>query len=260
MKPIADAIQEVRQVLRLTGIFGCIIDSIVVFLFSMLVFVLIALPWYYSFVPLLVYAPIHTYRNLKTRGLAYAEGTTPELNEQLRTVADNIEKENSVVDELNAEVLHKMKKMQTSSFLSFGRMTRELIFISILSFAIIASSAFNVKFLDFHQTIDDLKKIKPFQEYDLGEEIFYTENETLDDILGNASLGKLGTDQLNLQINPVMSDIDISKVKPPEKREFSQGNTPREISAQTDVAFQETIPKGYQKIVQSYFREISKST
>jgi hypothetical protein len=80
-----------------------------------------------------------------------------------------------------------------------------------------------------------------------------------EDIYGNKSIEEIGNDELQLQLSPVLSDIDISKVSPPESKEFKSA-LPQEIKATTDVSFQESIPKGYQRIVKSYFREIAKTS
>ena len=57
----------------------------------------------------------------------------------------------------------------------------------------------------------------------------------------------------------VYRGMDIGTAKPPKSREF-RSSLPEEIRASTDVSFQESIPKGYQRIVKSYFSEIAKTS
>ena len=78
-----------------------------------------------------------------------------------------------------------------------------------------------------------------------------------DDIYGDKSIAELGNEQLQLELNPVKSDADISKTQEPEHRKF-RSTIPTEIAASTDASYEESIPKGYQKIVKSYFREITR--
>ena len=80
----------------------------------------------------------------------------------------------------------------------------------------------------------------------------------LGSILGEESVTELGRQQLDLQINPIMSDVDIGKVRDPEKRSFREVPPP-EIRATSDVSYEEDIPKEYQRIVKTYFKEITKS-
>ena len=62
---------------------------------------------------------------------------------------------------------------------------------------------------------------------------------------------------LKLQISPADTDIDISNVKEPEKKDF-KSYAAKEIFATTDASYEENIPKNYHKIVKSYFTQISK--
>lgn len=131
--------------------------------------------------------------------------------------------------------------------------------MAIVSFVIIGSSAFNVKFLDFNKAIKEIKEFKPFEEYDINQELLeFEESQNLSEILGEKSIAELGRQQLDLEINPIMSDVDIGKVRPPEERSFREVPPP-EIRATTDVSFEDNIPKQYQRIVKTYFKEITKS-
>lgn len=257
-KPIALALEETKAALHQLTLFNSIMDSLCVFLISVLIFTLLSINWYYAFIPFILYGTIHTYRALKGITYKFVEEKVPTLKEQLRTAADHVNTENEVVDLLHQDVLKLMRDVKTSYFLNFGRLTRELIVLAVISFLIIATSAYQVKFISADDLLAKLKTAyKPFQTYELGaEELLYEENET-EEIYGNKSIAELGNEELNLQINPSLSDINIGKVKDPEKKEF-QEVPPREIQATTDTTFGENIPKGYQKIVKNYFREIAK--
>jgi hypothetical protein len=261
MKPIVSALKEVRSAMTQIAVFNCLLDTFILFLILTLTAILISLPWWYALPLTILYGGIHTTRTIfRRRNLAYVEEKTPELKEQLTTVADNIEKENIIVQALQQDVLRTMRSIKTSSFLSFGRLTRQLITLAVLSILIITASAHHIRFLDIAKTLDELSRLgeAPGQ-YELsGENLEFMENIS-EDIYGNKSIEELGAQELQLQMTPVLSDIDISKVKPPESREFTS-SLPQEIKATTDVSFQESIPKGYQRIVKSYFREIAKTS
>jgi hypothetical protein len=260
-KPIIAALKELRSAVSQITFFNALLDTLVVFLLCALVLILISLPWWYGLVPAVIYGGIHTYRNVKKRqNLAYVEEKVPELQEQLITVADNTDKENAIVYSLQQDVLKGMRSIKTSYFLSFGRLARELITLAVVSILIITVAAHNIKFLDFKDVMKDLGSLgKGPGEYDLSNaSLEFIENMS-EDIYGNKSIEELGNDEIQLQLSPVLSDIDISKVSPPESKEFNSA-LPQEIKATTDVSFQESIPKGYQRIVKSYFREIAKTS
>ncbi|MBI4017150.1 MAG: hypothetical protein HY363_05670 [Candidatus Aenigmarchaeota archaeon] len=257
-KPISLALSEVKSALKQMVLFNSIMDSLAVFLISVLVFILVSLQWYYAFIPFLLYAGLHTYRAIKGTSYRQVEDKVPQLKEMLRTAADNVSRDNEITGALNQDVLHLMKLVRTSYFLNFGRLTRELLMMGVVAFLIIGASAYNVHLLNFDEVASKIKSsYGGFGQYEMSSEDLVYEENASDDIYGNKSVAELGSEELNLQINPVLSDVAIGKTKPPEKKEF-QEVPPREIAGTTDTTFQETIPKGYQKIVKSYFREIAK--
>src|SRR3989338_662310 len=259
-KKITLALREVGTALWQLTVFGAIMDSLVVFSISFLVLTLLAFPWYTSFLTLIIYGGIHTYRSITGLKFSVVESKVPSLKERLTTVADNLDKENEIMLSLNEEVLSLMRDIKTSYFLSFGRLTRELAVMAVLSFLIIGTSAYNVRIYDYTKAVDAITTtVQSFKEYQINpaQLIMKQQNESAD-IFGNKTMEALGTKELNLQINPTMSDVDITKQRPSKKQEFREV-PPTEISATADKSFGESIPKGYQKIVQSYFKEITKS-
>ena len=259
VKPIVLALREARRAVHRIAIFNSVIDTLVVLMLLLLGCTLLTLPRWYAALAAFVYFLVHTYGNLKDVNFTNIEKKFPSLDEQLITVADNWKEENEIVEALNQEVLHKMKDIRTSKFLNFGKLTRELCVMAIVSFIIIGSAAFNVEFLDFKETIKELREFKPFQEHDINQELLeYEESQNLSEILGDESIEELGQQQLELQLNPIMSDVDIGQIRPPEDRTFREVPPP-EIRALTDVSFEEKIPKQYQRIVKTYFKEITRS-
>jgi hypothetical protein len=260
-KPIIAALRELRSAITQIAVFSALLDMFVVFLISVLVLILISLPWWYGFAIAIVYGAAHAYRSVRrSRNLAHVEEKVPELEEQLITAADNVDKENLVVQSLNEDVIKGMRAIKTSYFLNFGRLTRELITLAVLSVLIITAAAHHISFLDFRDLLKDLGNLAkgPTGPYEITEGLEFVENIS-EDIYGNKSVEELGGQELRLQLSPMMSDIDIGKTKPPESTEFTS-TLPKEIKATTDVSFQESIPKGYQRIVKSYFREIAKTS
>lgn len=259
VKPIVLALKEAKKSIFQIVVFNSVIDTLVMFMLLLMVCMLLVLPGWYAFIPAFVYAIVHTHGNLKEVNFSSIEEKFPNLKEQLITVADNLKEQNEIIDALNLEVLQKMREIRTSSFLNTGKLTRELSVMALVSFIIIGASAFNVKFLDLGETIKEIREFKPFQEYDVNQELLeFEESQNLSEILGDKSITELGQQQLDLELNPLMSDVDIGTVRPPEERRFREVPPP-EIRATTDVSFEEDIPKQYQKIVKTYFKEITKS-
>lgn len=257
MKPIQAALTELKTTVMTMVVCNALIDSFVVFLVFVLACLLLNIYWYISLAPFIIYAIIHTMTLVKYTKYEFIEKKVPFLKEQLRTVADNIHLENQVINELNVEVLRKMRDIKSSAFLRFGKITSRVITLVILSFLVIFSSALNVKFLDTPKVIEELGKKKPLDFESTAGTAEFLANES-GNIYGNKSIAELGYKEIQLYINPIQSDIDISKIKDPEKNEFKTSYAPREIKASADTSYEENIPKNYHKIVRSYFSQISK--
>ncbi len=258
-KQMAAALREVGSALWQLTLFSAVMDSLVVFTISFLALTLLSFPWYSSLLVLIIYGAIHTYRAIHGIKFNIVELKVPSLKERLTTVADNLDKDNEIISSLNDEVLKLMKDVRTSYFLSFGRLTRELAVMAIVSFLIIGSSAYNVKLYDYTKAITAVQQtVQSFKEYQINpSQLIFKEQNESSDIFGNKTMEALGTKELNLQINPTLSDVDITKQRQSKKQEF-RDVAPTEISATSDKSYGDTIPKGYQKIVKSYFKEITK--
>lgn len=259
-KPIAKALREARNSILQIVLFNSVVDSLVVFTLLLLGTTLLTLPIGYALLPALVYAVIHTWGNVREVSFKKIEEKFPDLKEQLITIADNWqEKNNPVVEQLSQDVLEKMRSVETSAFLDFGKLTRELCVMAVISFIIIGSSAFNVSFLDLRETLKEVRDFDPFQEYEVNEELLeYEESTNLSEILGEKSITELGQQQLDLELNPLKSDVDIGKVNDPEDRRFREV-PPSEIKATSGASYEEDIPKEYQRIVKTYFKEITRT-
>lgn len=264
MKKIKYAIRELKDSLAYFGLFSSLFDTLVIFAVFVLVFYLLNLSWLFSFLIAVPYLFFHTRSNLKKLDLNFVEEKIPELKEELRTCADtrNVEG-NEIVVMLHEEILKKMKKIKTSYFLSLGRLSRQIVFLAVLSFLIITVSAYNVKFIDIPQTISDLNNLgdgKNHGDYLLDESLLGYEDMDEDaDIFGNKSIAELGNKEIVLEINPLLSDVDISQINDPRNTNNFDEVMPIEISAMTDASYEESIPKQYQRIVKTYFKEISKN-
>ena len=259
-KPIASAIEELKKAALQISLCSAFLDSLIVFMISMLILKLVSVAWYYAFIPFIIYAIIHTLRNLISHTkLAFIETLVPELKEELRTAADYINKDNELLQSLNLEVLKKMKHIRTSYFFSFGRLTREFLMLIAVSFLITGAAAYDVEFLDFTKLVEKVQNYGVAGEYELNQDLLDFEDAVSDeDIYGDESIAELGNELINLEVNPIFSDVDISQIKDPSERRFSS-STPTEISARTDASFEESIPKDYQRIVKSYFSEITRT-
>lgn len=268
MKPIGKALLELRSVLFSIGLCNSLLDSMIVLLFGVLVVLLLSLPWWLALIPFGAYFLWHTRGVLIALGYSDVEKRVPQLKEALRTAADSLALENEVVRALHQEVLDKMRLVQTSAFIGFGKMTRQLVVAALLCFMIISVSALNIHLVDATALLSKAGVLADGGWKDVGQ-LFgkvkdsknarITEQEVtlLDEssLYGNKSVIELGSEELDLQLSAEMSGIKIGDVRDAESKKFNDVR-PNEIQASTDSAFTEDIPKEYQGIVRNYFQNI----
>ncbi len=263
MKKIKNAMRELKDTLVYFGLFTSIFDSLVLFAVLVLVFYLLNLSWLYTLLVVIPYLFLHTRRIVKRLNLRFVENIVPDLNEELRTSCDTRNTaDNEIVDSLHEDTIKKMKKIKTSYFLNLKKLTRQIVFLAIISFALVAVSAYNVRFIDIPQTILDLQNFgsNSAGQYGFDESLLDFEEMDEDaDIFGNKSVAELGNKELILEINPLMNDIDISRVSDPKKRYFDEIVPPTEIEANTDASYEEAIAGKYRRIVKTYFNGISQT-
>jgi hypothetical protein len=256
MKIIKSALDELKNSLLFLSLFNSFIDSLVFFLIMIFFVLFLPISWYWALLPSGLFLIINSWRKIKAIKLKDVEEKVPVLYEQIRTAADNIDRDNAMVQSLNQDVIKKMKKVRTSYFLNFNKLSIKMVLIAVFSFFIILFSSFNVQLPDIGDILENIRmpgfisdRERALQE----QEALLVESEH--DIYGESSIAELGDKELELEIKPIASELDLSKVKEVEEREF-KSEFPIEIYATADASFDDNIPKENQKIVKNYFNGI----
>jgi len=133
-KPILGALRELRKVLTEISIVDNGLYAIAVFMVFVLVLALARLSWIFALVPFAIALVFGIIKSYKSADYKSVEDKFPDLREQLRTVADNLDKDNEIITQLHQEVLRKIKQVKVSFFMPFGKLTKKLGAIILVSF------------------------------------------------------------------------------------------------------------------------------
>lgn len=262
MQIVEKALGELRKVLFVLDFSGKFLDAFLIFLFFLLMMNIFSFTWYYSLLPALVYLIVSLIFSYFQNKYLFVEHKVPELNEQLRTVADNIYRSNPIVDSLKEDVVKNMKKVKTSYFINEKVIGIKLLVLCGLAFLIVLFSFINIKFDVNGFDLDLSDQLKAIGIRNYGKEPvrlgFFLSQGNLSDILGNKSIADLGSEELQLAISPLESDVDLSILRGEESQEFNQPNFPKEIYTRYDVSYNEKIAKENQKVVKNYFDQITR--
>ena len=257
MSKVKQALGELRRSVLSVVLFQKYIDTLVVFSLSFLATVLVSVNWLWAFVPTVLYLFIHCWGGLKEAKLAEVEAKVPEMEMQLRTVADNEGHENAVMKELQDDVLQRMKKVKTSAFVHFGRIGVRVMSLVFLSLITIFVSASNIQFMDLPTTIDAIRSGER-PDHDLNASLLELLQNDSEYQYGNRSVAELGYEELELKISPVMSEIEIGQVEDPTQQQFSERAGVAGKAQKTGGTYQESekVKENYE-LVQKYFADIS---
>lgn len=249
---------ELKRILIRIKMYESLIDVLIVFLGLYLFCILFRIPWWVSLFPAFGFMLYNTRKKFDAIKLRYVEEVVPELKEQLTTSADNLYRDNEIVNSLHQDVLYKMKKIRVSYFIPFKKIWREMVIVAVLSFSVILVSSLHVKLIDYRVVLDELGHIGDVgADFEFDPDALVAGSSTESDIFGNESIAELGQEQLNLEINPALSEINIDDIRDVEERQFTDTMFPEEIVASTDASFDDNIPKENKEIVKRYFSKIA---
>ncbi|MBN2454459.1 hypothetical protein JXB11_02840 [Candidatus Woesearchaeota archaeon] len=265
MKTFRDAVKEVRFSLRKLAAFEIIMNMFIVFLVFYLVLLIFGAKTLYALIPTLLYAAIFSIRRMRQSASSLVEERYSTLKEKFRTAVENQYKENPVVNELQAEVMRSLRKVEESSFFNNRETYIKSGVIVFLCFLIFFFSPISLAgIFQF-----DLSKIIPGDGSPgalLSDEEAYPGASTGgaeqageifgdEEIYGKLSVAKLGEDELFVEFNPGGHEINLRDVKDVREVEFEE-TYPTEIAASSGEVLEENIPKEQQELVKNYFKQL----
>lgn len=264
MERIIPAINELKRTLIQLRLIETIMDGMVMFIIFYLLSMIFTINWVYTLVPVLGFMFYDAHKKLNEVRLKKVEEHVDALEDQLTTAYDNLYKENEIVKGLHEDVVKKMKLIRVSEFVPFKKMWREMVVIAAVCFTIILLGSLNVQFIDYRVLLDEFQGLGDdalsgqLDLEGLGDGGSGGED---DDIWGNESIAELGSEELEFQINPVLSEIDINDIQDVKEREFTENSVANEIIAQGGCAGEancnEDFPAEHKEIVKRYFNSIA---
>lgn len=258
MKNFVKAIREIDRTLNFLIFFESMLNTAIFFLVVYFLLSLVNLYPILAIIPAGIYFLMRMYVNLKTdKRLAVEEKYEP-LKEKLRTAADNLDKDNPVVNELQEDVIHDLKHVGLSSFIQTKSLSYKILASILLSFAIVFATTFNLYIVDLNKFLgnvpDMLENINPLAKR--SSNVLGEVNES-EDIYGDSKLAVLGEKQIDIKIKPVNYEVNVRESGDAEQKQFDE-IFPNEVFIEQSSALEERIPEEEQDLVKSYFNKLAK--
>ena len=257
MKNFKKLIKEINNTLNELILFHVSVNAILLFLGIYLFLALFNLYPIFAALPAIVYFLMASMKKSKINKMRAVESKYADLNEKLRTAADNIGLNNSVVNELKEEVMQDVKKVGISSFLNPKKLSYKIFVCVILAFTIVFISTFHLSFLDLENL---LKEIPGLLENNpigrRGSATSFDDVNLTDDIYGDKDLAVLGNDLINIKIKPANFKVSVKEGGKVEEKNFDE-IFPGDVFIESSEVFEENVPLDEQELVKTYFKKIT---
>jgi hypothetical protein len=264
MRHFVKALTEINLTLSYLMLFEVFLNSIVVFLISYLILLLLGIKPLHAFEVMIFYFGVNLYLKLRKRKILEIERKYSLLNEKLRTAEDNIYFQSPVVDDLQKEVIQDLRVVESSAFFNQKNLLIKLAVIVVLCFLVL-----NVKPIPFDSIKITLPEIKPAVSFDFtgttrfvgtrfvtskkGQQTTVQLVELSDNIYGDATVAILGGEELIIQLRGIQEELTV---RDQEDLEEEQEELFPEIGTRSAEAFKENIPKEQQELVKNYFKSV----
>lgn len=260
MKQIQKALAELRRAIIISKLFNTLIDVLIVFLGTYLIFYITNITWYYSLAITLIYMIIFSRKKFKSIKYTEVERKVPILREKLRTAADNINKNNTIVRQLHKEVMKEMKYIKISMFLQPLKNTLKMLLIGIFAFGIILTASLSVQLFDFNIAIKNIgSKIGGSTDLFIPN-VNITFKDNTEEIYEEENILEYGSEEIELSFNTAEGNLDFNRQKEAESLNFKgQYPTQEDLKAVSDSAYiEKKLAKDEEEIVKRYFNQITK--
>ena len=257
MKNFIKVVNEINRTLNFLAIFETTINAAIFFLFVYLLLSLINLFPILALIPALVYFAVKLYLNSRIDKRVVVEEKYEPLKEKLRTAADNFKADNPVVNELQEDVIHDLKNVGWSSFISTKRVSYKILATVLLSFAIVFATTLNLYIVDFSVFLGNIPDLLDNINLKRADNTPLGDINESNDIYGNSKLAILGENQIDIKIKPVNYEVNVREEGDVEQRQFDE-IFPSDVNVEQSSAFEENIPEEQQELVKNYFNKLSR--
>ncbi len=262
VKPFFKLLKEINVTFGNIILFSNILAAIIVFLAIYLVLALIDFYPIVAVIPAVFFLVVDTYIRMRKKHYREVERAYPELNEKLRTAADNLYMESPIVDELQREVIGDARHVRIGAFVNQKSTSYKILACVILCFAILFTSIFNIGF-DIKLLIEksgdygyNLGAGNQTIAGDYGEERAAGGGDS-DEIFGDPEVAELGQELFDFSISASGFEINLDDVKEVERKEFQELFPGTDSIFTSSSVYEENIPKEQQLLVKNYFKKIT---
>lgn len=252
-------LQEINTFFDNMIIFNTLIMAVILFLAGFIILMIFNLNKLFALVIPFIYLIITLFLKLKENQYLKVEKKFPNLNEKIRTAADNIYIENPVVDELRQEVSHDLRGVDYASFFKEKKTSYKIFLIILLCFGVIFLAKYDIDFkINFDRVFGFIEGGGEGNSTGIISDIISaTRSGSDEDIFGEAYLAELGDEEITISINKVGYEINMDDVRDPSDTEFEESLFPPDMSLEKAKVYIQKDLEEHKELVKNYFKNMA---
>jgi hypothetical protein len=243
---------EIKNILNHLWLIDTVLDIVIILLTGFLFIPYIGISPYWIIIPIFLYIVVSSRYNFKKNIVALIEEKYPELNERLRTVYDNKESENVVLETLAESVLTDIEKIKYSSFFETKKLGMRIAIIFLLVTFLISTSIINPM---HNEPKNDFTTISSPLAGNLNSKSMSSEGNIFDE----PSFVSVANDSRGLIVNRGSgSELNVPGTEKKTPSIYPSFPQDEDFTSTSSQAYSEAVPVIYQQIVKNYFMNISR--
>lgn len=223
MALISNLIKEMRIEIFKNIVLLTFLKAVVAFFIFDIVKSFIDLSYIFSYLFAALYFIVSLFVQIRRINVKIFERHNPEIDEMLSTAADNISKNNLVVQGLFEELLERVKKVSSGTIVAPSTIFLLVISIPILAIVSFEANPVRVDAISQDKIIENLEKItfvKNLFNSRSAEEGEIIEDDLLDeDIYGDRQVAVLGDEEINIKMN-LGFETDLTKPREEDEEQM----------------------------------------
>ena len=215
MQPIRSLFNEIQYELVKIILLNVFLSTVILFMVADLIALFFSMPLWYVIAASLIYFVIMMVFEVRKISIHHVEEKNPELREMLRTAKDNMGADSLMAHALFFEVLEKMKRVSSGTFLDFKKLMTKLGVIFVLAIVLVSIAFFNINISKFDNPFaKPMSAVEGFLARITGSADGSVGDEANNDVYGDPSMARLGDNQLIATVNPSLDSPDFNSIDP----------------------------------------------
>lgn len=215
--------RELRYEMFKNILLDAFLRAVIAFLIIDIFLSILGLSYIFSFIAAAMYFSYRMTKKMRSIRLKVFEEHNPEIREMLSTAADNLNRDNLVIQELFKEVIAKMRKVSSGTLIEPKSLVIMVIAIPLLAVLNFELSPIHVDIIDQDALLEGLQSVtftdrffnRTQVDVDIEDDILWD-----DDIYGERRVAQLGDQEISIKMQSG-EETDFTRPRPEDTEQIT---------------------------------------